>query len=212
MKTNDIYKIYPTLSSKFYVFIRSRILHFKDIKKELPEYGKIYDIGCGYGILSHFIASISENLKVIGIDLDKKRIDTCSEIFRDIKNLKFLRKDLREDNKISPADIIITYDLLHHIPFESQIELIENCIDNLKPSGKLLIKEIDNSKKFGTFFTWILDMIMTKGEKVYYRDLREWVEVLEKKGLNITLKEIKSFLPFPHFLLIATKNVTQNTP
>jgi len=58
---------------KLYVKVRTKFLNFDEYSDFLPQRGVIFDIGCGYGLLSNYLALRFPARKVIGIDLDQKK-------------------------------------------------------------------------------------------------------------------------------------------
>ncbi len=50
------FKYYPGIITKLFIFLRSIILLIEEVEKYIPEEGLIYDIGCGYGLTSLYIA------------------------------------------------------------------------------------------------------------------------------------------------------------
>jgi len=199
---DNIYLKYPNLLDRIYIYLRSRIIHLNDIEKQLPKSGTIYDIGCGYGLGAYYYSKQSNIRKVIGLDIDEKRINLNKKIFADMPNLIFKRQDFRLDTSIGKADAIVIYDLLHHVPIETQKSLIKSARKKLRRGGVLLIKEIDKSKSIKTFFTWILDKLMTKLGPVYYQKSEVFIDFVEKEQFDVEVQEIKSILPFPHYLLV----------
>lgn len=198
----SIYRIYPGGFTKAYVFARARMLHLDKLNQYLPKTGHIFDIGCGYGISSYFFAMQNTSRKIIGLDIDQKRIILNKRIFSEISNLQFKQQDFRLDTSIGKADGIVMYDLLHHVPFATQKDLIKSARKKLKKGGVLLIKDIDRSKPIKTFFTWVLDKLMTKFEPVYYQKADDLKNLIKNEKFDVEYQELKSILPFPHYLLV----------
>src|SRR3989344_6060006 len=55
-------------------FLRSLMMPLLEIDRALPENGKIYDFGCGEGVVSRFLAKNSKR-NIIGVDINGKRLD-----------------------------------------------------------------------------------------------------------------------------------------
>lgn len=199
------FKYYPGLTTKLFVFLRTIILLAEEIEKYIPKKGLVYDIGCGYGLTSLYLALRSRERKIVGIDIDKERINIANNnISR--PNLSFEIKDLRKSTDIELCDCILMYDLLHHIPYDSQYELLLACKEKLKKNGILLIKEIDNAHKIKLFITYILDKIVTKNAKLYYTSSKKMIDLLKRIGFRVQYKRIVNIYPYPHYLLICRLN------
>ena len=195
------FRYYPSLRTKLYVFLRSVVLLVEEVEKYIPREGLIYDIGCGYGLTSLYFALSSAKRKIRGIDIDEKRIDVANDSISR-HNLCFEVKNLITNRSINPCDCILMYDLLHHIPSDSQYKLLLACKEKLKQKGILLIKEIDNTHKIKLFITYILDMIVTKNPKFYYNSAKEMIHLLKSIGFDVRYKRLYSIWPYPHYLLI----------
>jgi 2-polyprenyl-3-methyl-5-hydroxy-6-metoxy-1,4-benzoquinol methylase len=203
---NKLYLSFPKMYQKLYVFLREKILLYKEVERYVPRKGIIYDLGAGYGILSYYIAQKSSERSVIGFDLNKKRVQVANEVFKDQLNVSFSTKDLRNYPDIKKCECIILYDFLHHIPYESQKKIICACTDYLKKDGILIIKEIDSSIRLKLFYTWILDKIVTKGDPLFFsaeKDLNSYIKSLNFKIEKIRIDKGK---PYPHYLLVCKKN------
>ena len=64
-------------------YLRKIILPLEEIDEQLPQKGKIIDLGCGEGVIAKFIAK-KKARTVIGVDSDKKRLPETNS-----KNLIF---------------------------------------------------------------------------------------------------------------------------
>ena len=87
------------LSTKVYFKLRSLIVPFEIIEKYVPKEGIVVDLGCGFGSFTNFLAIQSTNRKVIGIDLNEKRILLANKIFGHLSNLNFICSNIT-DTKI----------------------------------------------------------------------------------------------------------------
>jgi len=130
------------LAAKVYFKLRPLIIPFETIEEYVPRNGTIVDLGCGFGIFANFLATQSLERKVIGIDLNKKRIQLAKEIFCNVPNLDFVCSNIT-DTKIPKTNTITAVDVLHHIPsLELQTNLLRECYSVLSEGGEI------NSKGF----------------------------------------------------------------
>src|SRR5574344_597449 len=66
--------LYPYFFFKIYLIFRSIILPVSKIESLLPKKGTILDVGCGYGFTSIFFALKNKNRKIIGSEINSKRV------------------------------------------------------------------------------------------------------------------------------------------
>jgi len=196
------------LFPRIYLRLRPLIIPFEIIEKQVPNKGNVVDVGCGFGIFANFLATHSKERNVIGIDLNKKRINLANEIFGDLPNLIFFDGDITEI-KIPKADVITAVDVLHHIPSkELQLKLLLSCYSVLSDDGKLIIKDLDTKPFWKYLVNYIHDFLITKGEKVMYQNKAAMKNLLNEAGFQIEkILEIKNY-PYAHILYIGKKILT----
>jgi len=139
---------------KFFAHIRFWDAPLTELERYIPKSGTIIELGCGDGILSNYLALSSKDRKVIGIDIDKKRI---KEANKKLSNTKFVLGDIRK-SEIPDADTIVISHVLHHFSsFEEQEKVINHCYKKLKKNGKLIIMEILVKNNLKYLNGWIFD-------------------------------------------------------
>jgi 2-polyprenyl-3-methyl-5-hydroxy-6-metoxy-1,4-benzoquinol methylase len=73
------------------------------------------------------------------IDNDGDKIEMANNCFSKDEEINFIFADIREF-EFQNYDAIIMVDFLQHMQKEAQAPLVENCIYNLKPGGRLIIR------------------------------------------------------------------------
>jgi 1-acyl-sn-glycerol-3-phosphate acyltransferase len=137
--------IYKGAVLEWYTKIKLKLeKNYKTMNELIPEKGRIYDIGCGYGFLSYMLAFMSSDREIIGVDYDEKKIEVANYCKSDTPNVSFYSSDaLKYDYEY--ADVFIISDVLHYISSDSQFVLIGRCIEKLNPGGILIIRDADTS-------------------------------------------------------------------
>jgi len=175
------------------------------IEKHVPPKGTIVDLGCGFGIFANYLASKSKNRKVIGIDLNEKRISLAKDAYGHLSNLNFICGNITRV-KIPKTNYITAIDVLHHIPtLELQTKLLRECYSVLNEDGKLIIKDLDTKPSWKYLWNRIHDFIMTGGEPVLYQNQDSVKDLLEKIGFKLEKKIRINGYPYAHILYIAKK-------
>lgn len=179
-------------------FLRSLMLPLKQIDNFLPKEGTIIDLGCGEGIISSYLANNSKR-KIIGVDLDKSRIQNSRQ-----KNLKFIPGDMRNYN-LKNADGVILSDVLHHVGFEDQDQVLNNISKSLKKNGILIIKEIDTQDFIRSKLSRFWDFVFYPKEKVYFNSAKVLAQKLKKLGFKVQIQKTTKFFPGSTTLFICAK-------
>ena len=160
-----------------YHFLRKSILPLEEIDKNLPKKGKIFDLGCGEGVISKYLAKNKKRI-VIGIDSDEKRLPK-----QKTKNLSFKNADIRSVSLKGSSGVIIS-DVLHHLNLKDQKSLLKKIAEELRNEGVLVIKEIDESEFLRSRLSRLWDFILYPQDKInywYYKELKIFLEEIHFK-------------------------------
>ena len=156
---NYIYKG-PVL--EWYMRIKTQMeKNYKTFCELVPQQGNILDIGCGYGFMAYMLSFTSAQRKITGLDYDEEKIDTANNCFSKTNNINFVYGDVMEF-EFEQYDAIIVADMLHYLPPAEQKQVIEKCISNLNPGGKLIIRDGDADKKAMHKKTKLTEFFSTK--------------------------------------------------
>ena len=186
--------------------LRPKLLSVMDLL--LPDEGRILDIGCGFGLFAAYFAQTQPARRIVGVDPNAKRIELAKHVASGVgvEGNEYLAGDARDvklEGKFAGAYVL---DVMHHIPGDDQIALLERLRDLLLPRGVLVIKDITTEPAFGVEFTRLLDRLMVGWEEpLLYRHHREWASILERLGFKVRMVRVPDVLPYPHVVIAATK-------
>lgn len=182
----------------FYDFLRKAILPLEEIDKNLPKEGKIYDLGCGEGVITKYLANNKKRI-VIGIDSNEERVPKYKT-----KNLSFKNADIRKVSLEGSMGIVIS-DVLHHLNLKDQKNILKKIANKLRKEGVLVVKEIDNSEFIRSRLSRLWDLILYPQDKInywYYKDLKKF---LEEIGFRVSLCRPCRLFPGSTTLFICKK-------
>ena len=162
----------------FYDFLRKVILPLEEIDKNLPKEGKIFDLGCGEGVISNYLTR-NKKRKVIGIDSDVRRLPKHKT-----KYLSFKNADIRNVSLNGTAGVVIS-DVLHHLNLKDQKTLLSKVARELKKGGVLVIKEIDKSEFVRSRLSRLWDLILYPQDKIKYWNYKKLKKFLEEIGFRV---------------------------
>lgn len=190
--TDKIINLYSKSGWKS-IFTKLRFWYapYKEVEKLIPMNGTVVDLGCGEGILTNYIGLVSKHRKVIGIEIDKKRIKIADH---GISNVSFMNVDITKAD-LPQSDVIICFQLLHHLKSHRvQEELIANCIKNLNKGGKILIVEIRIDYTLRYWLTWIADHFLVPWffekrlySRIFFRKVHEWKKLFKRLSLDYNI-------------------------
>lgn len=147
---------------EWYTRIKTRLENnFEEYEHYVPKSGRVVEIGCGYGYLSHILAWTSKDRQVLGFDHDENKLAVASNTPTITENLKFEVRDVRTA-ELPRASAFVMIDVLHYLPQQEQFELLRNCIDKLEEDGVLLVRDADAALKKRQRGTWLTELYSTK--------------------------------------------------
>ena len=191
----------------------------------LSESSNILDLGCGQGILSALLAESAkaqaENQwpadwppvlpdNIHGIELmpsDVRRAQAALGQHARGEGASFEVGNIAT-TAFSACDTVVILDVLHYLPYDAQIDVLERVYAALQPTGQLLLRIGDKDGGFGFRWSNWVDHVVTwcRGHRLprlYCRPLDEWVDLLQTLGFQIEVKPMSQGTMFANVLLRA---------
>jgi ubiquinone/menaquinone biosynthesis C-methylase UbiE len=166
---------------KFYAGFRVALSRFDLVEHLLPPGGRVLDLGCGYGVVSNYLALASPTRTVIGIDWDQKRIGVARETVRGRANPQFIQGDVVR-LELPAADVVLMNDFLHHLDPEDQEAVLTRLARVLAPDAMLLIQEVNTRPRWKFWCSYLSDRVLYRFERGRFRAPEEWVALLSRVG------------------------------
>lgn len=174
----DLYR-HSSLWEAFYLRTRWRLCPFQLIESHLPRRGKFLDFGCGYGMLSNYLALRSPDRTVLGIDRNASRIRVAIRSLKKRENVQFRCGDVSE-LQLTHFDAVVMTDVLHHmddVNIRSLLMKVRECLDQ---EGILLILDVDMRPFWKFFVTFAIDRFLNLGSPLYYRSSQRMQALLKE--------------------------------
>ena len=181
--------------------MRPKLLAMMDLL--LPVEGRLLDVGCGFGLFASYFGQMHRGRQIVGIDPDERRV----QIARDVAGRlglsnRFLVGDVRDAQVEGRFAAAYVLDVMHHIPADEQVAVLERLRELLKPGGLLLLKDITTVPAFGLRFTELLDRVMVGWKApLAYRHHSEWAKILSGLGFAVRAERVPDILPYPHVII-----------
>lgn len=120
----------------------------KEAPAELREYiennridgGKALDSGCGTGNFSMYLAQ--NGFDVVGVDYSEKAIVIAEAKNKADMPVRYICADIMKLSDTVPGeyfDLMLDYKVAHHMPDDKLAVYISQCMDVLKPGGRILL-------------------------------------------------------------------------
>lgn len=168
--------------------VRGKLI-IKSYKQWLKPGNKVLDVGCGNGVVSTQIA-----------DYFRARIWGCDTLEYLTENIKFklIKKENSLPFKNQEFDTAMFNDVLHHIPYSIQEQLIT---DALRVAKQVLIFEVQPTI-IGKISDYLINKIHNPSMRISltFRTIGEWKKIFVKNKIKYEVQLVKTplFYPFSH--------------
>ena len=161
----------------------------------MPKTGIIVDVGCGYGFLPYMLMYKSKARQILGVDFDEEKIEVADNCVHKTSNMSFKVGDVSQFD-FPQADGFIISDVLHYLPEQQQIKVIQHCISKLNTNGVLVIRDADKdfaTRQKGTWYTEFMSTNLgfnkTSGGQLHFAS-GKLIKDTVAKFTNVTLEVI----------------------
>jgi cyclopropane fatty-acyl-phospholipid synthase-like methyltransferase len=175
--------------------------------KRLP----LLDIGCGLGLLGHYLHACNALDSYVGLDHDARKIAMGRAAVERAGLGEAIA--LREVDAATPQNVrghVAMLDVLHYLPRERQGELLAFAVDHLADGGVLVLRNVirDGSwryratvleEKFIKAVGWI------PGGAQYFPTEDDIRRVLEPRGIRVDFRPLFGRTPYNSYLMTASR-------
>jgi len=170
----------------------------------------LLDIGCGIGLLGHYLHAQGHAQPYHGLDHDPRKIAAGQ--------LAAQRAGLDATMHLQQADAaelpplqghVALLDVLHYLPAARQTALLKTAARHLAPQGQLIIRNVLREPNWRFRVTRIEEFFLRAsgwipGGAQHYPDIDELRRPLEDAGLQVRAKPLYGRTPFNSYLLVAS--------
>lgn len=171
----------------------------------------LLDIGCGIGLLAHYLRACGQNAAVTGFDYDARKIASARQMAEKAghHDLSFAAGDARTGLPEFSGHVVIL-DILQFFTESEQDALLTAAAARVAPGGKLIIRSglEDDSWRFRV--TVLGDYLAKatlwmKAAPTRYPDAAQFRRVLSAAGLNVRLEPMWGGTPFNNYLIVGER-------
>ena len=187
---------------------------FRRVAANVPERGRILEVGCGYGLFSNHLALEAKGREVSGIDVDVRKIVHGQRAAR-----QAAAHGARADLHLSPPgeipdgpwDAIVIVDVLYLLDADAQAGLLRTCTEQLALGGVLVVKEMALVPRWKAAWNRVQETLavkvvnITAGEKLTLLDPGRLGGWMEGGGLVVRHEALDRGYPHPHHLIVGAK-------
>ncbi len=174
--------------------------------------GRVLDIGCGHGLLAHLSVMADPGIRVVGLDVDRRKIDAATAATRRLgltRRAEFapIGASLPE----GPFDAVVITDVLYLLDEPTAFRLLDSATGVLAPDGSVVVKEMALDPRWKARWNERQEHAATRvlrftvGDVAGVHDPERVRDHLEDLGLTVRQRRIDRHYPHPHHLTIATR-------
>lgn len=207
------YKKAPTVAR---LFVRGRafLSDLAVVERYVPNQGFIVDLGCGHGLFACVMRESAPERRVLGIDLDPRKIEVARAAIQDTQWLRFEVGDIVKQPP-PKCDAVTIVDVLYLLSFEDQEKVLKNAASALGEGGPLIVKSQEKRLDPRYALTYAQEMItvslgFTRGgrERFYFPTREEALAMFDRAGFKVDVIEMPN-RPYTDVVYLARKAPTK---
>jgi 1-acyl-sn-glycerol-3-phosphate acyltransferase len=140
---------------------------FLKLDAVVPRQAQVLDLGCGYGLATHWLAVFTNARTFWGVDYDEEKIRVAQRSAAEISRIEFTSGDLLEA-ELPAGDAALLLDVLHYWTAEKQQIILNKVRQALRPGGRLILRD------------------GSRAETEAHRKVHRWEEFATRMGMNRT--------------------------
>ena len=198
------------LAAKIFIRGRAFLSDLAVVERYVPNKGFIVDLGCGHGLFACLLREASPTRRVLGMDLDARKIEIARGAIRDTQWLRFEVGDI-VSTPPPKCDAVTIVDVLYLLPFEQQEQVLRNAASALGEATPLIVKaqERRNDPRYAlTYAQEILTVSLgfTRGglDRFFFPTREEALAMFERAGFFVDVVEMP-LRPYTDVLYLARK-------
>ena len=140
---------------------------FLTLDSVVPRRAHVLDLGCGYGMATHWLATFTDTRTFWGVDYDENKIRVAQRSAPNHPRIEFTHGDLLTCD-YPPGDAVLLLDVLHYWTAEKQLAILAKARQALRPGGRLVLRD------------------GARAESAEHRNIHRWEEFATRMGMNRT--------------------------
>jgi len=139
-KVNRLYRYQGKFVEQFVYWKLKSDPMFETLDSVVPRQGQILDLGCGYGLATHWLACFTDQRNFHGMDYDEDKIRVARRTAPGHPRIRFEVGDILEV-EYPPSDVVLLLDVLHYWQPGKQQAILEKARRALRPGGRLILRD-----------------------------------------------------------------------
>ncbi|HUQ41192.1 MAG TPA: class I SAM-dependent methyltransferase [Candidatus Limnocylindrales bacterium] len=200
--------------ARLFVHGRAFLSDLAVVERYVPKQGFIVDLGCGHGLFPLVLSESAPSRRVLGIDLDPRKIETARRAALGASALRFEVGDIVETAP-PKCDGVTIVDVLYLLSFEDQEKVLRNAASALGEGGPLIVKAQERRRDPRYALTYLQEMVtvslgFTRGgrDRFFFPSRTDALAMFERAGFKVDVLEMPN-RPYTDVVYLARKAPTK---
>lgn len=203
------YRAAPIMA-RWFVHGRAFLADLALIEQYVPRHGFIVDLGCGHGLFPNLLVEASAGRRVLGVDLDERKIAVARSTIAGRSQLRF---DVADIVSAPPprCDAITIVDVLYLLPREDQERVLGNAAAALAEGAPLIVRTQESRLDPRYALTYAQEIIavglgFTRGARgrFHFPSRATALEMFQRAGFRAEVFEMRA-RPYTDVLYLARR-------
>jgi 2-polyprenyl-3-methyl-5-hydroxy-6-metoxy-1,4-benzoquinol methylase len=169
----------------------------------------LLDIGCGIGLLGQYLHAAGALSHYIGVDHDPRKIQAALTAARHGQFEQRMQLHCADVATLPPiSGHVALLDVLHYLPADRQLALLQTATTHLAPNGVLVIRNVLREPNWRFHATRLEEFFLQAsgwipGGAQHYPTADELRTPLENAGLLVDITSLRGRTPYNSYLILA---------
>jgi SAM-dependent methyltransferase len=151
--------------------------------------GCVLDLGCGYGLASHWLNYCRDTRTFLGVDYDEDKVRIARQSAVEMPRVRFELQNLLEWD-YPACDAVLLLDVLHYWVPEKQQLILNKARKALRPGGRLILREAACAENSDHRHVALWERIATRighnqtSEGLHFRTSEQLTDTLKQAGFS----------------------------
>lgn len=194
------------LSTRFMQYGRPFISPFHTLLPLFPEGSRVFDVGCGRGLMLLLLAQYERLAQGVGFDIDAGVIAAAkraqSRLLPTVAaHVHFHHCPVGTPWPAGTFDVVSMVDVLHHVPRDAQEFVVREAMARVRPGGLFIYKDMCRRPRWRAELNRLHDLIVAR-QWIRYRDVADVEAWARSGGFTLTLQRDENMFWYGHELRV----------
>lgn len=203
------YRAAPLVARTF-VHGRAFLSELAVVETYVPRHGFIVDLGCGHGLFANLLAESGPNRRILGIDIDERKIAVARGTVEGRESLRFEVRDIVHE-AVPKCDAVTIVDVLYLLPPGDQEAVLRKAAAALVENAPLVVKAQERALSPRYALTYAQELLTTAlgvtrapARRFHFLARAEAIAMFERAGFLVDVIEMPG-RPYTDVVYLARK-------